>query len=320
MNAPLSHFLDTLVLGEPVAHEGLVMYPLIASDDRPPDYLTLAKALASGLATVREVSEGGVVNTLFVVNHGSVPVLLLDGDILLGARQNRVVNVSILAPAHAETSIPVSCVEQGRWSYRAGRHFSASENSFKAASRARKAERVAGNRRFRGVADAGQSEVWDYVLESLNLTGTTNIAFTLDMECAYARFDTALQGVGKAIRPQASQCGAVFAIEDRLLGADAFDSAETFADALPRLIRGYAIEMFERRAPSKAVSLEDAKAAARFLAALKATSLTPCAAVGLGQEVHGVSMEAGVSALVLGDRVIHLFGYPREKTRSKTPE
>ena len=42
-------------------------------------------------------------------------VLLYDGEELVGAKQNRILNVSVLVGAGAKMPIPVSCVEQGRW-------------------------------------------------------------------------------------------------------------------------------------------------------------------------------------------------------------
>jgi hypothetical protein len=45
-------------------------------------------------------------------------VLILDGEELVGAKQNRIVNTTILVAAGAEIVIPVSCVEQGRWTYK----------------------------------------------------------------------------------------------------------------------------------------------------------------------------------------------------------
>ena len=69
-----------------------------------------------------EVSEGGhVPETEEIVNEGELSVLLLDGEELLGAKQNRVLNLTILVPAHQTCVVPVSCVESGRWHHVSGR-------------------------------------------------------------------------------------------------------------------------------------------------------------------------------------------------------
>jgi hypothetical protein len=53
-----------------------------------------------------------------VVNRGPEPVLIIDGEELVGAKQNRVVNLTILVAAQSALTIPVSCVEAGRWTAR----------------------------------------------------------------------------------------------------------------------------------------------------------------------------------------------------------
>jgi len=88
------------------------------------------------------VSEAGSVNEVFVLNKGESPVLILDGEILAGAKQDRVVNASILVGPRTELKIPVSCVEQGRWRYVAER-FTESRRFSYARLRAQKAEQVA---------------------------------------------------------------------------------------------------------------------------------------------------------------------------------
>lgn len=79
------------------------------------DCLTSAQALSAKIVTVTEVGQGGSVNHLLVRNTSPHFVFFTDGDILIGARQNRVLNVSLLLAPHSETVVPVSCVEQGRW-------------------------------------------------------------------------------------------------------------------------------------------------------------------------------------------------------------
>ena len=54
------------------------------------------------------------------VNPLDEDVLLYDGEELVGAKQNRILNVTVLVGAGATLPIPVSCVEQGRWSSRVG--------------------------------------------------------------------------------------------------------------------------------------------------------------------------------------------------------
>ena len=61
------------------------------------------------LARTRNVPELRVVNPL------DANVLLYDGEELLGAKQNRILNVTVLVPAASEKTVPVSCVEEGRW-------------------------------------------------------------------------------------------------------------------------------------------------------------------------------------------------------------
>jgi hypothetical protein len=64
---------------------------------------------------VTELNAGGSVPELRLENNADLPVLLVDGEELVGAKQNRVLNLTILAPAKRTTVIPVSCVEAGRW-------------------------------------------------------------------------------------------------------------------------------------------------------------------------------------------------------------
>ena len=95
----------------------MAVIPLFTSINESPQYLTLKEALEKRLLTITEVSQSGSVPELKVVNKAEIPVLLLDGEELAGAKQNRVLNTTILLKENSETIIPVSCTEQGRWAY-----------------------------------------------------------------------------------------------------------------------------------------------------------------------------------------------------------
>ena len=114
----------SLRLGEPVASGPLTLVPVFGGQPAP-TYRLAAEAIADGTLSIGEIG-GGQVPQLGVRNTGELPALLVEGEHLQGAMQDRVLNVTVLVPAKADTEIPVSCVEHGRWNYRSGRRFAAS--------------------------------------------------------------------------------------------------------------------------------------------------------------------------------------------------
>jgi hypothetical protein len=172
----ISKTLDRLTLGDPTTFEGLSLYPLYTGKAWQPDYITLDEALEHGFARVTEVSEGGSVPDLQFENLGEHRVLLVDGDELIGAKQNRVVNLTLLVAGQTTLQIPVSCVEHGRWSYRS-REFSSAKRNMYAGARAAKMEQVTVRLKRVGERYSDQSEVWDNIAEcsaSLNVDSATD--------------------------------------------------------------------------------------------------------------------------------------------------
>ena len=103
---------------------GLSLDPALRRVEPELEYIGLDEAIARGLA-VTEVDEAGSVSDLFVANPLDVHVLLFEGEELVGAKQNRILDRTILVAAKSKTPVPVSCVERGRWSYRRERFASA---------------------------------------------------------------------------------------------------------------------------------------------------------------------------------------------------
>ena len=104
-------------LGDPAAFGGLALVPLFPAPSLGSTTSVLTRRSDRGLA-VTEVDEAGSVSNLFVSNPLDVNVLLFEGEELVGAKQNRILDRTILIQAKSKTPVPVSCVERGRWSYR----------------------------------------------------------------------------------------------------------------------------------------------------------------------------------------------------------
>src|SRR4030042_6409848 len=104
-------FLENVKLGGKQSHQNMALFPLLASDAGKPDYLILEEGLAQGVVELTEVSQGGSVPDLKLINKSTNKLLVVDGEELIGAKQNRIVNAPFLIGALAEIVIPVSCVE-----------------------------------------------------------------------------------------------------------------------------------------------------------------------------------------------------------------
>jgi ARG and Rhodanese-Phosphatase-superfamily-associated Protein domain len=116
-------------IGEAVRYKSLSLFPLFDGSMTPVEYTLSDEDIGSGAVSVEEVSEAGSVPDLVVENKGDVRVLFLEGQELVGAKQNRVLNTSVLLAAHSKTKIPVSCVEQGRWGYKSRKFGSSGSQS-----------------------------------------------------------------------------------------------------------------------------------------------------------------------------------------------
>ena len=123
--ASAREWLEGIELGEGMHHRNLTVFPLLARGAGDVEagsggsgrYRLLSDAIEAGEAVVEEVSEGGSVPLLAVLNKANESILVPEGEILVGGKQNRVVNLTVLVAVGKRFEVPVSCVEQGRWSY-----------------------------------------------------------------------------------------------------------------------------------------------------------------------------------------------------------
>ena len=141
MDILITNFISGIDFGEIQGFKNLHIIPLFTKGEEGPVYLTLKEALEKRLLVVTEVSAQASVPELKVINNADVPVLLLDGEELAGAKQNRVLNTSILVKEKSELIIPVSYTEQGRWSYQSAELYN-SENIMSRKMRGNKSAHV----------------------------------------------------------------------------------------------------------------------------------------------------------------------------------
>jgi hypothetical protein len=112
----LAKTVGSILAGKPQTRGGVTVIPILAPMQTEPEWLTLAEA--GDRVRITEVGEEGSVPDLRVANPGDLPLLLLDGEQLVGAKQNHILNMTVLVAVQTEVTMPVSWVKRGRWGYR----------------------------------------------------------------------------------------------------------------------------------------------------------------------------------------------------------
>jgi len=296
-----------LTFGPATHFENLSVVPLLGGEDGEVDYLTLDEALAGGWAQVTEVSESGQVSALTVEVKGDKPVLLLDGEELVGAKQNRVLNLTILVPAHSTTVVPVSCVESGRWQHRSRGFASAPQAQF-AEGRAARNRQVSESLMSTGDRQSDQGDVWRLVAEkSARFSASSE---TAAMSAVFDKVGASLDEVVAAFPPLAHQVGAVFFINGQPAGLELFDAPSTWRKLSPKLARSYGVDAIDRRdRPSRR---DDATMPNAFTAAVESSPASVFPAIGEGEDVRLTGRDIAGAALVARGRVIHVSAFPQQ--------
>lgn len=219
---------------------GLGMVPILsAMGNSLPAIELLDEAIGAQTVRIVETSEAGEVPYLLLINHGRHPVLVLEGEELVGGKQNRVVNSSILVLPGTELKVPVSCMEAGRWFSR-NDEFESGGALFRARSRAVHKAGVTSNLRARGSFQSDQGAVWDQVSFSLHELGVESA--TSDFRAGREKVAHRIEEFVAGLNVEDKQIGAVFFSPGGVLGCELLGSAELFRRSFPKIVRSFAFE------------------------------------------------------------------------------
>lgn len=292
--------LPEVRIGDPVRHEALTVLPLFTPTNLGTDYLLSDESLAAGTVTVEEVSESGSVPTLVVDNKSGSFVLFLEGEELRGAKQNRVLNTSVLVAAGARLPIPVSCVEQGRWRYHS-RHFSSSGSHASSKLRHILKKSVSRSAKEGGGHGSDQGEVWREVRRQMSSLGTSSP--TAAMGDTYTDYQPQLEQFRDKLAYVEGATGLAVAVAGKIVSVDLFDRPTTCRKVWARLLTGVVMDALEAgQADGGAVSAD----VQGLLTQLRAMPWQQTPAVGAGEEYRSDTDDGKhASALVHDGAVVH---------------
>jgi len=304
---PVASLIRVLEVGRPVSHKGLTIIPVYTRKvfDRNA-YVTLEEALKMKWLEISEV-EGGRVPQVKISNLSKNVLFLLGGEILTGARQDRILAQDVLlAPGTKNLLVPVFCVEQGRWTY-TSQNFTSKSNLGTYKLRAKAAEQ----------APAAQSEIWNEVSaqnEKLRVaSGTSAYQDVYDKEENKAAISGIERKMNDELRLADDTVGVVIGLGGRIVSLDVFANAALFKKQWPKILRSSALSALQGD-PAGQVGQKEA---ADFLKGLAGKEYRRKAALDLGYELETGDSTVAVKALVHQEAVIHLSGFPQEDSRRK---
>ncbi|MHC4599304.1 MAG: ARPP-1 family domain-containing protein [Planctomycetota bacterium] len=230
-------------LSGPYSFENLTLYPMHKRGAvKTGAILTLQEALRDGVVVLYE---SGNVRKLFIENFSEVQVFIQAGDVVKGGRQDRVLTVDmIIPPKSGRVALPSFCVERGRWSRRgkeSADRFSVSDQT------------AVGNALTIAVRyEKNQGRVWEFVGKlreklkrkvGLRKTASeSSLQLALEDENLRKVCTRYYKTLGNLARLNEDIVGFAYAVNGRVLGADAYRSRSLFLKLWPKLLRSVVIE------------------------------------------------------------------------------
>ncbi|MFZ5448909.1 MAG: ARPP-1 family domain-containing protein [Thermodesulfobacteriota bacterium] len=300
-------YLKDLAIGPGMTHMNLTVFPLIHWAEAAPVYLPLDAALEDGLLEITEVSQSGEVPNLKVTNHGKIPILILAGEEVVGAKQNRIVNATLLVAGHKTLQIPVSCVEAGRWHYRDKGFYS--ERRMSSPHLRTKVEQdvqcaIREGRGFR----ANQGNVWEEIeAKSARLAVTSPTAAMADI---YDSYEEKLRQYTQHFPMIHNQKGILVKINGEIMGLEIFDSSASLGHYFDKLIQSYALDaldlLMEGQEPPNPWL-----AVMQWLQEVMQLPVVTSPSLGLGEDLRLNSQKVIGSGLMHETALVYLAVFPK---------
>lgn len=267
------------------------------------DFLTLKKGLRMGLVELNEENPGGVVDTIKVENNAVTPLLILEGEVLIGAKQDRIANTSLLIPPHFETLIPVSCVEANRWEYQTN-NFNDSTNYAPSNLRGARTETVNVSLKKEGAYKSNQGLIWDVINQTQN---NLNIkSKTSALKDVYTSKAETLNEYYESFPYTRKQNGSIILINNEVKGLELLYNNHLYKEFHERIIKSYIVDALQESKTSNPGNEDYAyNLAEDFRDNISSSKYETFKSAGCGEDSRLDNTDSMGSALIYKNELIH---------------
>jgi hypothetical protein len=309
---PLKDHISQCRLYNGVSYKNLTIIPLCGPEMTDNiKIMTLDEALKANGLEIKEISESGSVNSLSLTNRSDQYIFIMAGEILAGAKQDRVLKEDVLLlPDKANVIVNAYCVEHGRWEYKTEKFYS--ENKTANLS-VRQSARIHEN----------QGVVWNAVAETNRRVAAEAPTGSLSKSHEAPRIKENRAEYLAKFRDITEKFpktnGVIVLINNKVLAADFFSDREIFGKLWPKLLDSYIVEALSAR--DKEVS-SNISSVSDFIKHITDSQVSYVACMDSIRKVKLMSDKITGSGLTRGGSVIHLDVFPRHslKTDESSPQ
>ena len=301
MESAIKEKIMNIQPGDMQQYRNVTVFPLFCRFKPPVKHLVLKEAMEQGLITIGEVNERGHVPQLKVTSNASAPVLILDGEELFGAKQNRVLNTTVLLGKHSVTIIPVSCTEQGRWHYES-KTFTESGIIMSPRLRELKNRSVQESLRTAREFHSDQCAIWDGIRDQADHASVSSPTGAMRDVHENRRED--ISDYCRHFPLVSGQQGVLVAIGQEVVGMDVVAYPQAYALLHDKLVQSYVLDAItlssdKRKTPDKAQAQD-------FIDSIAGCETTKYKSVGHGWDVRFQGKNIHGSVLVYRGGAVHL--------------
>ena len=287
----------SIELLESQKYENVEAIPIKSDFFGKKDFLTLKKGYEMNLVEIKEL-EHSTVNTVSCKNDSVTPLILIDGDEITGAMQNRIINDTLLIPAKSTINIPVSCTEHGRWHTKGegaeSRTFKPSLYSANHSTRSRKSRASYEERDYQG-------EVWDSISEFESRSNFKSMTSALND--SYENLKDKQNDYLSKFHIEDGQNGVIFIVNGEVKGLELFYNHSIYKEYHEKLCRSYIIEAIVEK---KSVDNIDRLKLMKVLENISQSEFKSKKSIGLGDNLKFSNDFGSGSGLVWEDELIHM--------------
>ncbi len=229
--------MGRLELGKPILLGNMLLVPVLG-DDGCVEVLTVEEGISRGA----QVKETGDINSVIVENPLEEEIFIMDGEELIGARQDRISAVSAVIEPKRSERLEVFCVEKGRWEGEAP--FSSGFTAF---------PRLRMTLSFSRDRKSLQETVWNLIdtkLRTLKVSSTT-----MSLHHSFVEREKELS-MYTCWEPPEDTVG-IMAFSNRgFLCCDVFGTRGLFSKLRDKVVKGYALDALEDRIRGRSFSID----------------------------------------------------------------